>query len=179
MLTKGLRGFDAATVEKVKELYRKPGLTYREVAEELQVSLSTAQKLIKKEIPSFTAFYLGKTVSFVRKEDLEVFKEQYKVERKTPIYDKETNSFLFQSFVHSTTGELARVTEVSTDGDVLAKTERGTDLPLETLVSTGYQSSVQLEEKTANNMRGYCVFRFVKPSHLQSPIYDVVEMFSN
>lgn len=169
--------FDVATVEKVREMYRKPGLTNKEVAEELQVSLSTAQKLIKtKEIPSFTAFYLGKTVSFVKKEDLEEFKVQHQFERKTPIYEKESNSFLFQSFAHSTTGEVARITEISSDGDVLAKTERGTEMPLETLLKTGYQSSVQLEEKKNNNKRGYCGFRFVKPSHLQSPIYDVVEL---
>ncbi|WP_342048678.1 helix-turn-helix domain-containing protein [Bacillus sp. OTU530] len=53
--------FSPETVEKVKEMYRKPGLTNKDIAEMLQVSLSTAQKLIKTgKIPSFTAFYLGK-----------------------------------------------------------------------------------------------------------------------
>ena len=53
--------FSPETVEKVKEMYRKPGLTNKDIVEMLQISLSTAQKLIKTgKIPSFTAFYLGK-----------------------------------------------------------------------------------------------------------------------
>jgi excisionase family DNA binding protein len=170
--------FNAATTEKVKEIYHKPGLTNKEVAEALQISLSTAQKLIKtKEIPSFTSFYLGKTVSFVKKEDLEAFMVVHQFERKTPIYNKETNTFLFQSFVHSTTGEIARIQEISTDGNVIAITERGTFISLEELLKQGYSSRISLLEKKNNNKRGYCVFRFVKPSQLQSSIYEIIELF--
>ncbi|WP_182102493.1 helix-turn-helix domain-containing protein [Niallia taxi] len=169
--------FDAATVNKVKEMYRKPGLTNKDVAEELQVSLSTAQKLIKsREIPSFTAFYLGKNVSFVKVEDLKVFMESHQFERKTPIFHKGTNTFLFQSFVHSDTGEFARITEITNEGKISALTERGTVLSLETLLEKGYSPSVELTDKKVNNKRGYCLFQFVKPSQLQSPIYDVLEL---
>jgi len=168
--------FSPETVEKVKEMYRKPGLTNKDVAEMLGVSLSTAQKLIKTgKIPSFTAFYLGKQISFVQEEDLLDYMEHHQIESKTPIYHKETNTFLYQSFIHATTKEIARVMEITQEGIVRTKTERGTFLQLDELLEQGYVASDELKSMKAINKRGYAQFMFVKPSQLNSPIYKVLE----
>ncbi|KAB8138535.1 helix-turn-helix domain-containing protein [Gracilibacillus oryzae] len=169
--------FSTETAERLKQYYTKPGLTNKDVAERLNISLSTAQKLVKAgEIPSFTATYLGRDITFVNEEDLINYEEKHKRERKIPFYDKETQTYMFQSFTHSATGELARIIEISNhDKKVIGITERGTKLHYETLMEQGYQPSYKLDNKKSINKRGFAVFRLLNPAQLNSIVYQLIE----
>ncbi|GAA3332521.1 hypothetical protein GCM10020331_092980 [Ectobacillus funiculus] len=75
---------------------------------------------------------------------------------KTPIYHKETNTFLYQSFIHATTKEIARVMEITQEGIVRTKTERGTFLQLDELLEQGYVASGELKSMKAINKKRIC-----------------------
>ncbi|MFC4404423.1 helix-turn-helix domain-containing protein [Gracilibacillus xinjiangensis] len=168
--------FSSETAEKLKEYYTKPGLTNKDVAERLNVSLSTAQKLIKAgEIPSFTKTYLGREITFVDEEDLTVYESKYKKEQRTPLYVKETGTYLFQTFLHQATGEIARVVTIGREGRVIAITERGNYLNYDELNEQGYRPQYKLGYQKAINKRGYAIFQFIKPAHLHSVIYQLIE----
>jgi excisionase family DNA binding protein len=96
--------FDLEDVIQLKEELKKPGLTTKEVAQQLDISVNTVTKYIKQELlPAFQAEYRGMNCYFVHKEDLDQFKRTHEVGRKPSkrhFYHAEKNIALFQLFVN-------------------------------------------------------------------------------
>ncbi|MEJ9306752.1 helix-turn-helix domain-containing protein [Priestia megaterium] len=64
--------FDIEDVVQLQEDLRKPGLTTKEVAQQLDISVTTVNKYIKQELlPVFQAEYRGMNCYFVHVEELE------------------------------------------------------------------------------------------------------------
>ena len=75
--------FDIEDVVRLQEELKKPGLTTKEVAQQLDISVTTVNKYIKQELlPAFQEEYRGINCYFVNKEDLEEFKRTHEAGRK-------------------------------------------------------------------------------------------------
>ncbi|MED4797182.1 helix-turn-helix domain-containing protein, partial [Priestia megaterium] len=95
--------FDIEDVVRLQEELKKPGLTTKEVAQQLDISVTTVNKYIKQELlPAFQEEYRGINCYFVNEEDLDAFKRTHEVGRKPSkrhFYHAEQNIALFQLFV--------------------------------------------------------------------------------
>ncbi|NGY69680.1 helix-turn-helix domain-containing protein [Bacillus megaterium] len=95
--------FDIEDVVRLQEELKKPGLTTKEVAQQLDISVTTVNKYIKQELlPAFQEEYRGFNCYFVNEEDLDEFKRTHEVGRKPSkrhFYHVEQNIALFQLFV--------------------------------------------------------------------------------
>ncbi|MDY0942784.1 helix-turn-helix domain-containing protein [Priestia megaterium] len=70
-------------VVRLQKELKKPGLMTKEVAQQLDIPVTTVNKYIKQELlPAFQEEYRGINCYFVHKEELEAFKRTHEVRRK-------------------------------------------------------------------------------------------------
>ncbi|MGF9741831.1 helix-turn-helix domain-containing protein [Priestia megaterium] len=89
--------FDIEDIVRLHEELKKPGLTPKEVAQQLDISVTTVNKYIKQELlPAFQEEYRNINCYFMYEEDLDTFKRTHKVGRKPSkrhFYHAELNIF--------------------------------------------------------------------------------------
>src|SRR5690625_3330015 len=106
--------FSDEEVERVKDEFKKPGLTIREVAERLNISQARVYQLIRREkdpLHTVQQFYNGKDRHFVTEAELIAFRERnhFNVDVKKNMVSKKHNVYLFQLFMNNRTDEFARI----------------------------------------------------------------------
>jgi len=168
---------DVLELERRKE---KPGLTTGEVAKELGIHQVTVNNYIKQEkLNAFKQEYNGKMMNFIQKEELERFKNHYaakdKKDRKA-FYSSSLELYLFQTLVNKDTSEKARIMELEGKEGTI-QTEKGEIFPLEQMDERGYVKKETFPDVKHITKHGYITFRFSKPSHVSSPILDLMEAF--
>lgn len=172
--------FRRKDVEKLRELLKKPGLTTGEVANKLNLHISTVNSYVKKGILHAEKHYhigLGREVYFVKEEELERFKNNHQSPNDAKkFFIRDGEFYLFQLFNHPTTNEWGRIIElVNDDGKIM--TEQGRTLSLSQALNEGFLPTYYVPEHEFIHQKGYAVFQFPKPQHISSPIYNVVDLF--
>ncbi|MGG1369978.1 helix-turn-helix domain-containing protein [Priestia megaterium] len=173
--------FDLEDVIRLKEELKKPGLTTKEVAQQLNLSVNTVNKYIKQELlPAFQAEYRGMNCYFVNEEDLETFKRTHEVGRKPSkrhFYHVEQNIALFQLFVKK--GEekeqFARI--ISVEDPIMAVTEQHEEITLEELLHRGFEEAYEIESKKTITKEGYATFAFKQTAYAKSQLYKLIDLF--
>ncbi|MDR7242826.1 helix-turn-helix domain-containing protein [Priestia megaterium] len=173
--------FDLEDVVRLQEELKKPGLTTKEVAQQLDISVTTVNKYIKQELlPAFQAEYRGMNCYFVHEEDLEQFKRTHEVGRKPSkrhFYHAEKNIALFQLFVNKQDEkeEFARI--ISVEDPIMAITEKHEELTLEELIDQGFESAYTIESKKMITKEGYATFAFKQTAYAKSHLYKLMDLF--
>ncbi|MBY0061243.1 MULTISPECIES: helix-turn-helix domain-containing protein [Priestia] len=173
--------FNLEDVARLKEELKKPGLTTKEVAEQLDISVTTVNKYIKQELlPAFQEEYRGINCYFVHEEDLKEFERTHKVGRKPSkrhFYNNEKNIALFQLFVkkQNEKEEFARI--ISVENPIMAITEKHQELTLEELLHKGFEASYTIESKKIITKEGYATFVFKQTAYAKSTLYKLVDLF--
>jgi hypothetical protein len=70
---------------------------------------------------------------------------------------------------------MGRIVELSKD-DGKVMTEHGRLFSLESALEQGYVTVYDIPEHDFIHQKGYATFKFPKPSHISSPIYNVIEL---
>jgi len=172
--------FDLEDVIRLKEELKKPGLTTKEVAQQLDISVNTVTKYIKQELlPAFQAEYRGMNCYFVHEEDLGQFKRTHEVGRKPSkrhFYHAEKNMALFQLFVnkHHEKEEFARI--ISVEDPIMAITEKHEELTLEELLHQGFEAAYTIESKKMIIKEGYATFAFKQTAYAKSQLYKLMDL---
>lgn len=172
--------FTLDEVERVKETYKKPGLTIREAAERLDVSQTRVHQLIKREqdpLPAMKRFYNGKDRYFILEHELVAFMERNKFDakKKKRMVSKKHGFFLFQLFKQDGTGQYARIMEINNEGEGIAVTESDRKLSLHQLKIEGFYSVYVLEKKRFITSKGYIKFIFPKPHLIKASAYCIID----
>ncbi|GAB1810405.1 helix-turn-helix domain-containing protein [Priestia megaterium] len=173
--------FDIEDVVRLQEELKKPGLTTKEVAQQLDISVNTVTKYIKQELlPAFQAEYRGMNCYFVHEEDLETFKRTHEVGRKPSkrhFYHVEQNIALFQLFVKK--GEekeqFARI--ISVEDPIMVVTEQHEEITLEELLHRGFEAAYEIESKKTITKEGYATFAFKQTAYAKSQLYKLMDLF--
>ncbi|UYP07235.1 helix-turn-helix domain-containing protein [Priestia megaterium] len=173
--------FDLEDVLRLKEELKKPGLTTKEVAQQLDLSVNTVNKYIKQELlPAFQAEYRGMNCYFVNEEDLETFKRTHEVGRKPSkrhFYHAEQNIALFQLFVKK--GEekeqFARI--ISVEDPIMAVTEQHEEMTLEELLHRGFEEAYEIKSKKTITKEGYATFTLKQTAYAKSQLYKLMDLF--
>lgn len=170
--------FTIEEVERVKELYKKPGLTVKEVAERLEVSKTRIYQLLNREddpLPSIQHFYKGKVRHFIEEEALNSFLERNPIEtnKKRQMVSKQGYG-LFQLFEHPGTNQLARIIEIDSDSGI-ALTENDRRLTLEQLGLEGYKPVYELERKRFITSKGRVKLLFPKPNQIKATAFQIID----
>ncbi|KKI90670.1 hypothetical protein WQ54_19305 [Bacillus sp. SA1-12] len=171
--------FRPEEVEKLKDEFKKPGLTTGEVATMLNIHPTTVASYIAKGIlPATKKLYKGRELYFIEQEDLDRYRENQKTRKKDKkqFYLKKKGFFLFQVFTNERTNEKARIMEF--DGqDGKAITENGRILSLTQLKEEGFNKKQKLVEKKYITKRGFAVIELPKPNYINSPVFSIIETF--
>ena len=172
--------FSYEEVERVKNTYRKPGKTVKEVAEQLNVSQARVHQLIKRDenpLPAFQRFYNGKVRYFVAESDLKEFldKHHFKPKNKKQMMSKKHGCSLFQLFKKN--DQYARIMKIDDDGEGLAITENDKHLSLQQLFLEGYEPVYNIEKKRYITTKGYVKFSFPKPNQIKATAFNVIDIF--
>ncbi|MGG1073839.1 helix-turn-helix domain-containing protein [Priestia megaterium] len=173
--------FDLEDVIRLKEELKKPGLTTKEVAQQLDLSVNTVNKYIKQELlPAFQAEYRGMNCYFVNEEDLETFKRTHEVGRKPSkrhFYHVEQNIALFQLFVKKgqEKEQFARI--ISVEDPIMAVTEQHEEITLEELLHRGFEAAYEIESKKTITKEGYATFAFKQTAYAKSQLYKLMDLF--
>ncbi|MCM3773722.1 helix-turn-helix domain-containing protein [Priestia aryabhattai] len=173
--------FDLEDVVRLQEELKKPGLTTKEVAQQLDISVTTVNKYIKQELlPAFQAEYRGMNCYFVHEEALEEFKSTHEVGKKPSkrhFYHAEKNIALFQLFVkkQDEKEEFARI--ISVEDSIMAITEKHEELTLEELIHRGFEAAYTIESKKMITKEGYATFAFKQTAYAKSHLYKLLDLF--
>jgi DNA-binding transcriptional MerR regulator len=171
--------FRPKEVEKLKDEFKKPGLTTGEVATKLNIHPTTVSSYIAKGIlPATKKLYKGRELYFIEQEDLDRFQENQRTNKreKKQFYSKTKGFFLFQVLTNERTNEKARIMEF--DGqDGKAITEDGRILSLTQLKEEGFTKKQKLVEKKYITKRGFAVIELPKPNYINSPVFSIIEAF--
>jgi len=172
--------FQKDDVLELKKEKVKPGLTTGDVAKELGLHQVTVNNYIKQgKLMAVKQEYNGKMMNFIQNEELERFKNYHaakdKKDRKT-FYSSNLELYLFQTLVNNNTGEKARIMELEGNEGTI-QTEKGEVFPLEQMGERGYVKEETFPDVNHITKHGYITFRFIKPSHVASPILDIIESF--
>ncbi|MBU8690788.1 helix-turn-helix domain-containing protein [Priestia megaterium] len=173
--------FDLEDVIRLKEELKEPGLTTKEVAQQLDLSVNTVNKYIKQELlPAFQAEYRGMNCYFVHEEDLETFKRTHEVGRKPSkrhFYHAEQNIALFQLFVKKdeVKEQFARI--ISVEDPIMAVTEQHEEITLEELLHRGFEAAYEIESKKTITKEGYATFAFKQTAYAKSQLYKLMDLF--
>ncbi|MET3195282.1 helix-turn-helix domain-containing protein [Gottfriedia sp. OAE603] len=151
--------FKIEEVEKLKAVMIKPeGMTTGEVAKALDVHISTVNKWVKSgELPAEKKFYKGLEKYFISLEDFEVLKNTYEKQERNPIWTKDRQFALFQSFINDETGEFARLINIEEKEELLSVD--GRRILLEDAINAGFKAKYQLNELDYITQRGTATFR--------------------
>ncbi|MBU8908120.1 helix-turn-helix domain-containing protein [Desertibacillus haloalkaliphilus] len=171
--------FSFEEVERISQEFEKPGLTTKDMADNLGVSINTILNYIhNSRLPSFQKEYRGRVRNFVCEEDFELFKSTFlqKKREKSAFYSRKTGFFLFQPFRNTKTNDFARIMEFS-DGEGIAVTTSHEEIHTDDLKEKGYEPLIELPHVKMNQKRGYVTFTFPNPSHVNSPVYSLLDFF--
>jgi len=173
--------FDIEDVVRLQEELKKPALTTKEVAQQLDISVNTVTKYIKQELlPAFQAEYRGMNCYFVHEEDLDQFKRTHEVGRKPSkrhFYHAEKNIALFQLFVKKdeVKEQFARI--ISVEDPIMAVTEQHEEITLEELLHRGFEAAYEIESKKTITKEGYATFAFKQTAYAKSQLYKLMDLF--
>ncbi|MDP1471856.1 helix-turn-helix domain-containing protein [Priestia megaterium] len=156
--------FNIEDVVRLQEELKKPGLTTKEVARQLDISVTTVNKYIKQELlPAFQEEYRGINCYFVNEEDLDAFKRTHEVGRKPSkrhFYHSEQNIALFQLFVKKSEEKEQFARIISVEDPIMAVTEQHEEITLEELLHRGFEAAYEIESKKTITKEGLCYIRF-------------------
>ncbi|WDC91271.1 helix-turn-helix domain-containing protein [Priestia megaterium] len=173
--------FDLEDVIRLKEELKKPGLTTKEVAQQLDLSVNTVNKYIKQQLlPAFQAEYRGMNCYFVNEEDLETFKRTHEVGRKPSkrhFYHAEQNIALFQLFVKKSEEKEQFARIISVEDPIMAVTEQHEEITVEKLLDRGYEAAYEIESKKPITKEGYATFAFKQTAYAKSQLYKLMDFF--
>ncbi len=173
--------FDLEDVVRLKEELRKPGLTTKEVAQQLDISVTTVNKYIKQELlPAFQEEYRGINCYFVHEEELEAFKRTHEVGRKPSkrhFYRAEQNIALFQLFVKKDEEKEQFARIISVEDPIMAVTEKHEEVTLEELLHRGFEAAYTIESKKMITKEGYATFIFKQTAYAKSHLYKLMDLF--
>ncbi|MGE6897449.1 helix-turn-helix domain-containing protein [Priestia flexa] len=173
--------FDIEDVIRLQEELKKPGLTTKEVAQQLDISVTTVNKYIKQGLlPAFQEEYRGINCYFVHEEDLDEFRRTHEVGRKPSkrhFYDAEQNIALFQLFVkkREEKEQFARI--ISVEDSIMAITDQHEEVTLEALLNRGFEAAYEIEPKKAITKEGYATFAFKQTAYAKSQLYKLMDVF--
>lgn len=173
--------FDIEDVIRLQEELKKPGLTTKEVAQQLDISVTTVNKYIKQGLlPAFQEKYRGINCYFVHEEDLDEFRRTHEVGRKPSkrhFYDAEQNIALFQLFVkkREEKEQFARI--ISVEDSIMAITDQHEEVTLEALLNRGFEAAYEIEPKKAITKEGYATFAFKQTVYAKSQLYKLMDVF--
>ncbi|MCP1191468.1 helix-turn-helix domain-containing protein [Priestia flexa] len=173
--------FDIEDVIRLQEELKKPGLTTKEVAQQLDISVTTVNKYIKQGLlPAFQEEYRGINCYFVHEEDLDEFRRTHEVGRKPSkrhFYDAEQNIALFQLFVkkREEKEQFARI--ISVEDSIMAITDQHEEVTLEALLNRGFEAAYEIEPKKAITKEGYATFAFKQTVYAKSQLYKLMDVF--
>ncbi|MCM3068450.1 helix-turn-helix domain-containing protein [Priestia flexa] len=173
--------FDSEDVVRLQEELKKPGLTTKEVAQQLDISVTTVNKYIKQGwLPAFQEEYRGINCYFVHEEDVDEFKRTHEVGRKPSkrhFYDAEQNIALFQLFVkkREEKEQFARI--ISVEDPIMAITDQHEEVTLEELLHRGFEAVYEIESKKAITKEGYATFAFKQTAYAKSQLYKLMDVF--
>ncbi|MDW8518288.1 helix-turn-helix domain-containing protein [Priestia flexa] len=173
--------FDMEDVVRLQEELKKPGLTTKEVAQQLDISVTTVNKYIKQELlPAFQEEYRGINCYFVNEEDLDEFKRTHEVGRKPSkrhFYHTEQNIALFQLFVKKSEEKEQFARIISVEDPMLAITDQHEEITLEELLNRGFKAAYEIEPKKAITKEGYATFVFKQTAYAKSQLYKLMDLF--
>jgi len=173
--------FDIEDIVRLQEELKKPGLTTKEVAQQLDISTTTVNKYIKQELlPAFQEEYRGINCYFVNEEDLETFKRTHEIGRKPSkhhFYHAEKNVALFQLFVkkEEEKEQFARI--ISIENPIMAVTEQHEKVTLEELLHRDLEAAYTIESKKMITKEGYATFAFKQRAYAKSHLYKLLDLF--
>ncbi|MGR6341720.1 helix-turn-helix domain-containing protein [Priestia megaterium] len=173
--------FDIEDVVRLQQELKRPGLTTKEVAQQLNISVTTVNKYIKQELlPAFQEEYRGINCYFVNEEDLDEFKRTHEVGRKPSkrhFYHAEQNIALFQLFVKKDEikEHFARI--ISVEDPIMAVTEQHEEITLEELLHRGFEEAYEIESKKTITKEGYATFAFKQTAYAKSQLYKLMDLF--
>ncbi len=178
--------FSYEEVEKVKQTMEvKPGFTSKEVAERVGCSTQTVLRYIKEgKLKSERLMYRGLERNFISEESLLAFEKEYKNTTKTHfVKDK---CYLFQSFKLKEEGAAstlkekwkARVMDLDEKGNGYAITVDEGIISLEELFQN-YEPFYPVQQKKSILKKGTAIFTFAKPTHINSSIYQLIEVIQS
>ncbi|MED4219651.1 helix-turn-helix domain-containing protein [Priestia megaterium] len=168
-------------VVRLQQELKRPGLTTKEVAQQLNISVTTVNKYIKQELlPAFQEEYRGINCYFVNEEDLDEFKRTHEVGRKPSkrhFYHAEQNIALFQLFVKKDEikEHFARI--ISVEDPIMAVTEQHEEITLEELLHRGFEEASEIESKKTITKEGYATFAFKQTAYAKSQLYKLMDLF--
>ncbi|MEC2074355.1 helix-turn-helix domain-containing protein [Alkalihalophilus marmarensis] len=164
--------------EQVEALYEKlypGGITTKEAAAYIGCKPAVIYQAIKNQ--KLTTHKAEGNYYIEEDEKLEMFKETYRqklgVEKKTSHYNKQNRTYLFQSYVHRSNGELARIMSIKGD-EGYALDAYGERISVTQLLLNYYPCSPYHLGKSTTR-KGKVTFRFVKPTHIRSLTYTFIE----
>ncbi|AQX56619.1 helix-turn-helix domain-containing protein [Priestia flexa] len=173
--------FDMEDVVRLQEELKKPGLTTKEVAQQLDISVTTVNKYIKQELlPAFQEEYRGINCYFVNEEDLDEFKRTHEVGRKPSkrhFYHAEQNIALFQLFVKKSKEKEQFARIISVEDPILAITDQHEEITLEELLNRGFKAAYEIEPKKTITKEGYAKFTFKQTAYAKSQLYKLMDLF--
>ncbi|WP_217585494.1 helix-turn-helix domain-containing protein [Lentibacillus saliphilus] len=171
--------FAPEDVERLEEEMVKPGLTTGDVADELGIHPSTVASYIKRGIiKAEKHHYMGRELFFVTREELDTFKQHHNLQQRRnskSFYSKKTGLYLFQALLHEETNALARIMELNhEDGKIV--TENGEMIALSEMDIKGFSPIEHFTDRPYITKKGYVSFKFEKPYHIASPIFNIIEI---
>jgi len=172
--------FAPEEVGRVKELYKKPGLSVKEVAERLNLSHTRIHQLIRRPedpLPATLHFYNGRDSYFIREEDLAQFiaNDHIEVNRQKGLMSKKYGFFLFQLFWSEAMNEYARIMDIYNDEEGIALTEGDKKLSLSQLSLEGFKPMQEIKQKRPITAKGYVKFLFPKSNQIKASTYRVID----
>lgn len=172
--------FRKEDIENLKEELKKPGLTTSEVADRLGVHPTTVNSYINQGILKATKHhYRGREIYFINEEDLKQFKikhHDHMAKKDKSFYSKEKNLYLYQMIINTETNEIGRIMELNEDqGKILLET--GETIPINQMLKKGFFPKEQFKEHNHITKPGYAKFKFPKPQHISSPVFNIIELF--
>jgi len=173
--------FDIEDVVRLQGELKKPGLTTKEVAQQLDISVTTVNKYIKQELlPALQEEYRGINCYFVNEEDLDTFKHTQEVGHKPSnrhFYNAEQNIALSQLFVKKREEKEQFVRIISVENPIMAVTEQHEEVTVEELLYRGYEAAYEIESKKTVTKEGYATFAFKQTAYAKSQLYKLMDLF--
>lgn len=163
-------------VEKLKNEFKKPGLTTGEAAELLGIHIQTVSQYISKGIlRAQKKHYKGREINFIDPEEIARFKSNYEQNRRKEqkeFFDKETGFAWFQSFTDPK-GNVNNRILLNEIGEPYLSTQDGRKISLDKIIDEGYKPVYLLSERNYISKRGYAKFLFSE----SDKFYSIVELF--
>jgi transposase len=171
--------FFSDDVEKLRVRFQKPGLSTKEVSEQIGVTINTVAKYIKQgKLKAIKQEYRGKERYFVTENDLADFIENdfsHRSKRQV-LFMPDMKYHLYQLFVQQDKNEYGRLLDIEGRQHGIVVTEKGERIPVTQLADKGYAPVRTIEKAAPSTKKGYAVFEIPRPHHIKSNLYKIFDM---